>query len=306
MVDALRRRWGVVVIAILLCALFYHVAIDFKVKWDLPDSYYSHGYLILPIVAFLVYRKRNELARLAPEPCAWGLALLMAGCLMRLVGAYSRINFVSGFSLIPVLLGVVLYVWGRRVFAELLFALLFLVAMVPAPVTFINRVSFRMKMIAANGAVGLLDMFNAGLVLSGSTVEFWRDGKDSLVVGDVCSGLRSLIALLAFGALFAYISEVSMWKKLVLFLVTIPTALVANLVRIVFIILAAMKWGSDAVVDVNYLKKLGLGGIAGDWGTLHDISGILIYIVAFVLLFSVEKLLARIGAAKTAAGEGAE
>jgi exosortase len=297
MLHALRRNLGLVFIVLLLGAAFYHVAIDFKDKWDLRDSYYSHGYLILPISAFLVYRKRGELAGLGIRPSSGGMPVLVVGCLMRLVGAFSRINFLSGFALIVVVLGLVLYLWGRTVTWKLLFPVLFLVAMVPAPTQFVNKVSFRMKIAAAQATVKILNRFGAGIVRTGSNLDFINrtNEPDKLVVGDVCSGLRSLIALVAFGALFAYISSVSLWKKLVLFLAAMPAAFIANWVRILVITLIAITWGSPAAVQVNYLQKIGLGSIAGDWGTMHDITGILIYVVAFIVLFSLEKLLVRLG-----------
>ena len=300
MVVAVRHNLGLVVIAALLVAVFFHVAIDFKNKWDQPDSYYSHGYLIVPISAYLVYRKREELARLRAQPSPAGLGVLIAGCAMRLVGGFSRINVLAGSSLIVVLLGVVLYLWGRTLTWKVLFPLLFLVAMVPVPTQFVNKVSFRMKMVAARGAVKTVNtLYPAAGVPppQGSRVDFWtRSGQhDKLVVGDVCSGLRSLIALLAFGALFAYVSSVKLWKKLLLFAASVPTALVANLLRILLILLIAIMWGSPAAVEVNYLAQVGLGRVAGTWGTAHDITGILIYVVAFIVLFSFERLLIRLG-----------
>jgi len=308
MTDALRRHSGLLIIALLMCGAFFHVALDFKAKWSLKDGYYSHGYLIPPISIYLLYRMREELSKLSPRPWNGGLAILIFGCLMRIVGAFSRINVLSGVSLIVVLLGLVLYLWGRKVTWKVLFPLLFLVAMVPAPTQFVNKVSFRMKMLAGSNSKRILNWFNYGIVQEGSKMMFERsDGEvDELVVGSVCSGLRSLIALIAFGALFAYVTEVTLWKRLALFAVSIPAAFIANLARILLITLIALHWNSAVAVRINYLEKLGLGSLTGEWGTMHDMTGIIVYIIAFVVLFSFEKLLAKIGPKPQRADEEAK
>jgi exosortase/archaeosortase family protein len=103
-------------------------------------------------------------------------------------------------------------------------------------------------------------------------------GKDMIIVEDACSGLRSLIALIAFGALFAYIAKLSLPFKLVLFAAAVPIALLANMWRIVTLILVACLWGS---VEIH--------------GWAHDLTGWGIFAVAFVLFFGFERLLRKLG-----------
>ncbi len=103
-------------------------------------------------------------------------------------------------------------------------------------------------------------------------------GMDEIIIGDVCSGLRSLIALLALGALFAYLSRMSLPRRLVLFAGAVPIAIVANMWRIVTLTFIACKWGSQA-----------------SHGFVHDATGWGIYAVAIVLFFAYERLIRTVG-----------
>jgi exosortase/archaeosortase family protein len=99
-------------------------------------------------------------------------------------------------------------------------------------------------------------------------------GMDKIIIGDVCSGLRSLIALLAFGALFAYLSKMTLARRLLLFAAAVPIAVLANMWRIVTLTFIACRFGSHAT-----------------HGWVHDFTGYGIFAVAFVLFFGFERFL---------------
>jgi len=102
---------------------------------------------------------------------------------------------------------------------------------------------------------------------------------DKIVIGDVCSGLRSLIALIAFGALFAYITKLSLPSKIILFAAGIPISVLSNTWRVVTLNLVACHSGS---LTTN------------PDGWVHDMTGYGIFAVAFVLYFALERLLTGI------------
>ncbi|MCM8782511.1 MAG: exosortase/archaeosortase family protein, partial [Candidatus Omnitrophica bacterium] len=95
-----------------------------------------------------------------------------------------------------------------------------------------------------------------------------------LVVEDPCSGIRSLIALIALGALMAYFIKISKIKRAVLFLSSVPIAIATNIIRIVALTLASEMYGSKFAM-----------------GWFHDAMGILVFALAFLGLGMVGKLL---------------
>jgi len=95
-----------------------------------------------------------------------------------------------------------------------------------------------------------------------------------VIVDDVCSGLRSLISLLALGGVFAYGMKAPMIKRMVLFLSTIPIAIITNVCRVILLSAISEIWGSEYAT-----------------GFIHDFSGFMVFGLAFILLFAVGKLL---------------
>jgi len=122
-----------------------------------------------------------------------------------------------------------------------------------------------MKMFATKSAVFLLKTgFNIPIKNEGFQIFF---PNASLIVENPCSGLRSLITLLALGSIFAYLLKASFIKRIGLFLLSIPIALLSNLIRVVLLSLGVYIYGS------NITKSF-----------FHDSSGYLVFAISFICL----------------------
>lgn len=240
-------------------------------RFSAVETYYEHGYLVPFIVGWLVFRKKDKLIKAPSGTHIGGLWLVIAGLLLHVVGLSSEIKFVSGFSMIIVLLGMSLYLLGKAKTKEMLFAIMFIIFMIPIPRVIVLHISFRMKMLAAQAGTYLINLFGITAFRDGSVI---RIPGATLTVGSPCSGLRSLIALTALGVLFAYLVDLPRYKKIILFLCSIPLALLANVLRITLII-----W-------VAYLK-----GEEFATGKFHDYSGIFTFLFAILGLILVSRLL---------------
>jgi len=265
-----------------ICALvvttFWWTGHWMTIRWDQPNSYYSHGWLVPAISAVLVYRKRKRLSAARVRPCLGGLGVLLPSLLLHLLGTAWQVGFLSGFAMLGVLGGLVLTLFGPEVLRVVLFPLLFLAFMVPLPVLLVESVSFRLKLLAARLAVAALDLAGMVAVRQGSYI---RIPAGTVIVDDVCSGLKYLISLMAFGALYAHISSVSRPQKAVLFLLSIPIAFVANVFRVVLMVVIAYFWG------VATIQK---------W-YFHDTFGFMLFAAAFLMLFATEALFLKRGQA---------
>ena len=194
-----------------------------------------------------------------------GIVLFGTGIFVQIASAFMRISFTSAFSFILVLLGVVFYLFGKEVGKKFIFPILFLIHMIPLPLFAIADLSLKLKLFAAKCAMSIVYLIGIPAVQDGSKIFF---SDCSLVVGDVCSGLKSLIALIAFGTLYAHMSGVSNYAKPILFLASVPAAVIANIIRILILCLVANKWGSE---------------VATGW--VHDVTGLLIFGIAFIFMF---------------------
>lgn len=241
-------------------------------RWTAPESYYSHGALIPLISAFLIWFKRKELKTITPAPAyRWGWGLFISGILIHVISAFWQVYFSSGFALILIIMGLVLLALGGRYLKRLLFPILFLIFMIPLPMVAIANISFRLKLFASQISVFFVNAMGIRAVREGSII---KTAHSYLVVEDPCSGIRSLIALIALGCLMAYLSKLSRPRKMILFISSVPIAVFSNIIRIISLTLVSEMYGSEIAT-----------------GTFHDVMGVLVFVIAFVCLTAVSKLL---------------
>lgn len=268
--DILRKFYREILVGLLVLTVYIPTFIWMWDRWFARDSYYTHGLLIPFISGYLIWQKRKALSEIEIKSSAWGMRLFVLGLLIHLISALFQIYFTSGFSLIVVLIGLVLHFYGSKVLRIVLFPLCFLVFMVPLPMVLIANISFQLKLLAAKISVYVLNnQMRLPCIQDGSTI-LMRHAQ--VVVDDVCSGLRSLISLTALGSLFAYWMKGGMIKRSIVFLSTIPIAVLTNVIRILILASVSEIWGT------NYAR-----------GFLHEFSGFLVFGLAFLLLYIVEK-----------------
>jgi EpsI family protein len=236
------------------------------------ESYYTHGPLVPLVSLLIVYLLiRYTRIKVRPRPVLGGAALALC-VLIQFVSSYARIHFTSALAMIGVLVSLVLLFWGLDALKRLWFPLAFLLFMVPMPMDTMYKLAFRLKMFATEVGVSLANVIGPVVVNTGNQVLI--EGGKRLTVANVCNGLRTMISLLAFGALYAYVCKLKGIWRVGIFLLTLPVALVANSLRIVSLILVA-HW-----TNVEFAT-----------GWYHDISGLMVFVMAFFLMFGLERLI---------------
>ena len=174
---------------------------DLHAKYSEVDSYYSHGYLIPLVSVFIVWYKRDKLKSMRVEPLPDGLWVLGGGLLIYLVSRWWYVNVVANFSILVVLAGLILYLFGKALTRELLFSLGFLVFMIPLPKISIIHITFWLKLLASSAAADIVSEMGIPVLVEGA---FLALPNGILEIDNACSGLRSLIALAALGVAYAY------------------------------------------------------------------------------------------------------
>lgn len=277
--GAHRGLWtGLVVLAFLgiLGAAYWGILRDLAWQWW-DDANYSHGFLVPLFSGWLVWRRRNQLAALAPAGSWAGLAVLVAGIGELLLGDIGADNFLTRSSLIVILAGLVLFHLGPAFFRLLAFPLAFLFFMVPLPATLFYAVAFPLQNLAAQNAAWALDLLGVPVLLDGNVIQL---SQISLGVTEACSGIRSLISLLALAVAWAYLTLPGVWSMLILAAAAVPITIVANAARVVTTGLIGQWFG------IEYAQ-----------GFFHTFSGWIIFLFAFVCLLGVHALI-RLGRAR--------
>jgi exosortase len=205
------------------------------------------------------------------------MVILAGALLVHLASMYALVTFVSGFMILPVVAACLLYLGGWPMLRQLWFPVAFLAFMVPLPDLTISDINFRLKMMAAEAATAIVNGMGVPAYLKGAEIFLSGAGGRApthMTVEDACSGLRSLISLLAFATLFTYACKLRGYKRLLLFGSAMPIALAANIVRIVVLSLVADKWGA---------------ALAQPGGWIHDGMGFAVFAIAFSLMFLLEE-----------------
>jgi len=240
------------------------------------ESYYTHGpltFLVSLIAASLLIRWR----RIPLKPMPWlGGALLLAALAVHLASSLGRVMFISAFSLVAALAAMIVMLWGAGALRRLWFPLALLLFAAPLPEVTIAELNFKLKMTAAEWGVGLANALGVAAARSGNLV--FLEGDEELVITNVCSGLRTLISLLAFGAIYTYVCRLRGWRRLGLFVLALPVAVASNTIRILSLIVVARIFGAPAAV-----------------GWYHDFSGLMIFALAVAMMFGLERLLLACG-----------
>jgi exosortase len=225
-------------------------------KHWLPNLNQEYGKLVIPIVLFLVWYHRKAI-RVAPkEGSNWGLAFLIIGFILVLLGTRAQQPRITMLAIPCLILGIVVFAWGRQVGRLLAFPIGFLAFMIP--VGALQQTSFRLQFVITDSIQVLSRLIGVRLNAVGTTVSP-PDNAWGFDIAEGCSGIRSLVAIIMLTAIYAHIFERVWWKKLMLLALSIGFAIIANVGRIFTIILIA---------------KLGYPKFAG--GLYHEYSGFLI------------------------------
>ncbi len=237
------------------------------------DSYYSHGFLVPFVSLYFICQQKEYLAQAEQQNSVIGLVVLIFALLLHILGTLLYIFSISGFSIFFLVIGLSLFLFGKEISKIIWFPLLFLIFMFPIPQAMISLISFPLKIFAAKAGVWITSLFGVPIYLEGFNI-FIPAGH--LLVGNPCSGLRSLIAFMALGSVLAYLQPISNEKKWILFFLSIPIAVLSNIVRIPILILVSNYWGVEA---------------ASPDTMVHTGSGLLVFVLGFLLMFFVTKVI---------------
>ena len=258
------------VLALLLVAGWHqHFVWLWEKGWH--NEYYGHGFLIPLISAYLIYRRRAELAAAPREGFAWGLPLIILGLALHVAAVTRDVNFPQGFALVTVLIGLVIWLWGWSAARVIIFPLVFLLFMVPMGRLLVDTFAQPMQLwgariAGAGGAFLGLPVVQEGTSLQIPTYRF--------EVAIPCSGLKSAIAMTALGALYAYVVVAPMRKRLAIFAMSLPAALIGNAIRLWMTLVLAQSFGPKAAE-----------------GFFHTLSGMFVFLIALLALFAFGSLI---------------
>ena len=263
---------------ILIVACYGPVLYFLGRQWT-TDEDMGHGFFVPIIACFIVWQRRDELMALKPRPSWWGLPVVLWGAAQLMLGTLGVELFTSRVAFIITLIGAVLLLAGKQMLRKLAFPIFLLFFMVPIPAVIYNQITFPLQILASQLANNALDFMNIPVLRDGNILTLTNQ---TLSVVEACSGIRSLLSLTFLSLVYGYFFEKKQWIRVVLFLATIPIAIIAN--------------GSRVTIT----------GILTQWkpelaeGFFHESTGWVIFMIALAILILFHQVLARVAHAVNA------
>jgi exosortase B len=244
----------------------------------------AHGPMILAIASWLIYRElpdliaagQTEIKQAAPRKSrvtlVSGWVVLLVGLLLYIVGRSQAIDFFEIGSLIWVLAGAVLLLFGAKALRLIWFPLFFMLFMIPLPGLLVAAVTMPMKIAVSICAEWILYALDYPVARSGVILQV---GQYQLLVADACAGLHTLLTLEALGLLYLNLfRHESLLRNVSLALLIIPIAFSSNVIRVIVLSLVTYYFGD-----------------AAGQGYLHTFSGMVLFLSALLLVVGVDSLI---------------
>jgi len=221
--------WGVLLLLILTA--FYNTARDLVMAWwDKPE--YNHCLLILPIIAYLLYERREMFSRLSIKPSWLGIIPVLGGGLLWLLGDLTDTNVVRQLGFVVIIQGSILMVFGLRAVHAMLFPILYMYFLIP----FGDFLIPALQDFTTDFAVFFLHLINIPVYVDGV---FLSIPAGNFHVAEACAGLRFLVATVALGLLMANVSYKTYGRRAVVVILSFVIPVIANGFRATGIILIA-------------------------------------------------------------------
>ena len=267
--------WIVAALCAALLGVIYYDALALMVGVWIDDENYGHGFFVPFISLFLIWMMRDKIRTLESRGSWWGLSLIAASLALYVMGELGTLAPLLQLSFWLVVVGLCWATLGGRIVRALSFPLLYLLTMIPLPQFLLQGLSGQLQLLSSALGVGCLQVVGVTAFREGNVIDL---GPIQLQVVEACSGLRYLFPLMSLALLCAYLFQGPMWKRAVVFLSSMPIAIVLNGFRI-------------GVIGV-LVEYFGAG--AAD-GFLHLFEGWVIFLISLAILALVMWGLSRIG-----------
>ncbi len=258
----------------LLVGMYFTIVPQMVMVWY-NDENYSHGFLVPIIAGYFLWQSWPELKDRLVKPDWTGLVVIVCGVVQLLIAWLSTEYFTMRSSLIILMAGMTLFWFGREVLKGLALPIGYLLFMVPIPYIIYDMAAFPLKLFVTKVSVVFMKMVGVVVLRDGNIIMF---PSTTLEVADACSGIRSLISLLAIAVAYSFLVKTSKLRHWIIIFSAIPIAVATNALRVIVTGILAQWWGAKAAE-----------------GFFHEFAGMAVFVLAMGMLVLFGELLRRTG-----------
>jgi exosortase len=257
--------------AALIVFCYYPIIVRLVRQWANDDDM-GHGFFVPVIAAWIAWQKLPEIENVPAVPDWRGLILLVWGAVQQYIGTLGVELFLSRTAIVITIVGAVWFLGGIRYLKTFAFPLFLLLFMVPIPAIIYTRITFPLQLFASHVAETSLNLIGIPVGREGNVLEL---STMKLNVVEACSGIRSLLSLTFLSLVYGYFFETNRTIRVLLFLSTIPIAILANAGRV-----------TVTGILAQYKPELAEG-------LAHEAEGWIIFMIALLMMVGVHQLLTR-------------
>ncbi|WBF67453.1 exosortase/archaeosortase family protein [Desulfovibrio subterraneus] len=261
--ESLKKYWaGFVGVMVCLGAVYWQILAALFEQWS-KDPNYSHGFFVPVIAGWFAYRQWGAIRRTVVDPSLTGIAVMFGAMVLLVLGFLSTEYLTMRVSLVAMLAGLILYLFGRSAFREMRLPVLYLLLMIPLPYILYDAAAFPLKLIVANASVNMLKLLGFSVVREGNIILF---PTLILEVADACSGLRSLMTLVTLAVTCSFLMLRTPLMRVLLVVASVPIAVVTNMLRVIVTGILAETISPELAE-----------------GVFHEMAGLGVFIMALLL-----------------------
>ncbi len=251
-------------ISVLFVMIYFTTFSQLITLWSMNEDY-GHGFLVIPIVLYLLWKKAEDLSGETHEPEHWGGALVVIWAFLYCIGSVGQISTITYASMIVFPIASVATLIDTRTAMAILAPCGFMIFMFPVPSEVYTRVTNPLLILSTSFSFHVLDLLRIPVLRDGNLLTL---PNYTMEVVQACSGIRSLMSIMALAFIMAYLMLKSNVLRIAFFLMSIPVAIIGNILRISITALLAYFISPETAE-----------------GFSHTMAGIVVFLFACLLLF---------------------
>lgn len=258
------------ILVLALFAVSYYPALKmFAQKWLASDDY-THAFFIVPIIGYMIWLKREHLINKKGGSLV-GFILVVISILLYLVSLQLQIPTLIFLATVASIISALIYIAGFHILKEVAFPILLLFMIIPIPNQLLSMLTASLQLKISAISEIFIRLLSVPIFREGNVLQIQ---DRSFQVVEACSGIRSLISMTTLSILIGYFTLTRIWSVTLLFLFSIPVAIIINIIRVMTLVLAFHYFHIDLSVGVS-----------------HTITGLVLFILGLVLLFAFQRVL---------------
>ena len=240
-------------------------------KWSASDDY-THAFFTVPIILFMFWQKRQELAERGGN-LPVGSALFAVSLLFYILALQIQVPTIIFLATVAAMISSIVLLSGVRSLGMLVIPLLLLFMIIPIPNQLFSMLTATLQLKVSAVSEVIINLLRVPIFREGNVLHV--PGKTFQVV-EACSGIRSLISMTTLSLIIGHFTLERGRSIALLFLSSIPVAIVINVIRVVGLVAVYSFWN----IDLTY-------------GTPHTVFGVLLFLFGLALLFLFQRILER-------------